>query len=83
MRFWFGISNFLLFQSASSPSWVKEKCEASARKVTEMAQAYNDIAGKYNKLQTTFELMKSENAHLTKKLKESKATISVQEVELG
>ena len=63
-------------------SWLKDKCEAYARKVTEVAQAYNDITNKYNELQTASDLMKSENARLKKKLKEAEETISIQEVEL-
>ena len=45
-------------------------------------QAYNDIASKYNELQIDSELMKSENSHLTKKIKEDEAIISVREVVL-
>ena len=66
----------------SSFSWLKDKCEASSWKVTEVVQAYNDIANKYNDLQAASNLMKCENARLTKKLKEAKTTISVQEAKL-
>ena len=66
----------------ASFSWLKDKCEASTQKVTEVVQAYNDIVNKYNKLQTASDLMKSENTRLTKKLKEAEVTISVQEAEL-
>ena len=63
-------------------SQLKEKYEAFARKVTEVVQAYNDISRKYNELQNVVDLMKNENAHLTKSLNEAKATISVREAEL-
>ena len=68
------MSNFLLFHSTSSISWVKEKSEASAQRLVEAVQAHNNISKWYNELKASTDLMESENARLTKKLKESDAT---------
>ena len=44
--------------------------------------AQNEISKKYNELHSAMDLMKSENAHLTKSLKEVETTISVRVAEL-
>ena len=75
------MSNFLLFQSVSSLTWVKEKCETYAQKLVEAVQAHNNISEKYNELKASSNHMKNENAHLTRKLKESEVALSTQEVE--
>ena len=76
------MSNFLLFQSTSSLSWVKEKCEVSARKLAEVVQAHNNIFEKYNELKASADLMKNENACLSKKLKAVEEDFSAQEAKL-
>ena len=63
-------------------SWLKDKSEASAWKMSEAVLAYNDVSTKYNDLWAFSNLIKSENAHLSKKLKEAETTFFVQEAEL-
>ena len=55
----------------ASFSWLKDKCEAYGQKVTEVVYVYNNIAKKYNDLQAPSDLMKCDNTHLTKKMKEA------------
>ena len=47
-----------------------------------MVSAYNEISTKYNDLQASSDLIKGENASLSKKLKEAKAIISMQKAKL-
>ena len=63
-------------------SYSKEKRETSIRKVSEVVSAYNDILTKYNDLHAYSDLIKGENIHLTKKLKEAKLALSEQEKEM-
>ena len=65
----------------SSLSWVKEKCETFAQRLVEAVQAYNNIFKKYNELKDFADLMKSENARLSKKLKEAEVALYVPEAE--
>ena len=69
-------------QAMTSFGWLKKKSEASSRKLSEAVSAYNDISAKYNDFQAASDLMKGENARLSKKLKEVEVTISIQDVEL-
>ena len=48
---------------------------------SEAVQAHNNISEKYKELQAFANLMKSENAHLSKKLKAMKTALSAREVE--
>ena len=48
----------------------------------EAIQAHNKVLRKYNELNSTADLLKSENACLSKSLKKAEATISLREVEL-
>ena len=48
----------------------------------ELVQAHNEILKKYNNLYTAANLIKSENARLTKSLREAEVTISVRDVKL-
>ena len=47
-----------------------------------MVSAYNDISNKYNALQASSDLMKGDNTHLSKKLKEAETNLSIREAEL-
>ena len=60
-------------------SWLKEKCKNSSWKLSEAMSAYNELSTEYNDFQAAFDLMKSENARFSKKLKETEATISMRE----
>ena len=65
-----------------SLSWLKDKYEAFARKVVEVAQMHNEIPNRYNELKSIANLIKSENAHLSKSLKAAESTFSIWEAEL-
>ena len=43
---------------------------------------HNELSKKYNELSSTVDLLKSENAHLSKRLKEEEGSITVREAEL-
>ena len=62
-------------------SWVKEKSEAFAQKLTEAIQEHNILSEKYNELKSSADLKESENAHISKELNEVKATLSTWEAE--
>ena len=60
---------------------MKERCENFARKLAKAVQSHNNISEKYNELKASSDLMKNENARLTRKLKESEAVLSAWEAE--
>ena len=65
----------------ASLSWVKEKSEASTRKFAEAIQEHNTLCENYNELKSFADLKESENARLSKELKEVKAALSSREAE--
>ena len=54
---------------------MKEKSEASARKLIEAAHTYNDLSDKFNKLKYEADDKGNENVRLKKKLEERRLLI--------
>ena len=61
---------------------MKEKCEASTRRFAEAVQVHNNISDKYNELKSFVDLMKSENARLSKNLKAAEVALFAKEAKL-